>query len=204
MFNRTDQVSHRTKEDPDGINWDAFVQEGIRAREEGEHSPWALGDLANEVIGSYGDKKLQSFATAIRVNYNTLCRNRDVARAFPSTERFPNLTFGHHKVLVRHPERLQLAAKAEEYGWSVAKLILMARDPSLEPVNDGSKRILPASRIKELEASNLQLAQLLLQVRLLLGHRYESVYDLVQDLNAELAAGWDLADSIISANSHVV
>lgn len=71
---------------------------------------------------TYDGRELVRYADAIGVEYDTLRRYRDVARAYESANRFANLSWSHHLVAAAQEDRLEWLKAAEEEGYSVAQL----------------------------------------------------------------------------------
>jgi hypothetical protein len=128
-------VSRRTADppldvDPIPTNYEDLVIAGCEVRTRHDKDVWLLGDYACSVAKSYGDHKLQDYADAIGIAYETLRRYRTVAKAIESGRRRPDLSFSHHaEVAVLEPDGAGAPAseRRADGGWRAAGLVAQQR-----------------------------------------------------------------------------
>jgi hypothetical protein len=95
-------------------SWDELVEAGLMTI---SNHQWKLGDLAREVETNYGENSLAKYATALNMEYNTLRRYRDVAKAFPeSATRVADWSVCRE--LAAQSDRVELVASKQ---WTVAE-----------------------------------------------------------------------------------
>ncbi len=120
-------------------SWDELVREGRRVL---NVSQWVLGDLASEVVTTYGDYSLARYASDVGMNLNTLRTYRSTARAYPKDLRRPDCPFSVYKVFIALEDRLELIDSRPPWGWDTAaarelvasrKRALSALTPSPSP-----------------------------------------------------------------------
>jgi hypothetical protein len=113
---------------------------------------WILGDLADKVESSYGEAKLEQYASDIGVPFSTLKRYRTVARAFPEKERRLPITFGVAQALASQPDRFELAAQEPTVREARALVNARKREESDPHRLDGSEhKTEDAQVIKEIK-----------------------------------------------------
>jgi DNA modification methylase len=134
-------------------NWKGLVKAGIQARKMGEagdrmraSANWQLGDLACTVETHYADHTLQQFASAIGVHYPTLLNLRTTARAYESSRRREDLSYGHHQEVQALPDRDEWLEKAAAGDWSCEELHRQSRAP-----RDGDDDFTGIDRAEELQ-----------------------------------------------------
>jgi len=75
------------------------------------------GDLAIKVDTNYGEQDLQKFCQERGWEYDTVRRQRDVAKAYPQSARQRALSFELAKTFAAQPDRLDLIASRDD--WTV-------------------------------------------------------------------------------------
>jgi hypothetical protein len=69
---------------------------------------WALGDIAAHVEISYGEGRLQQYASDLGIEYETLRVYRWVSQQYPQSVRRVTLSWSVHRVLAAEEDRLDL------------------------------------------------------------------------------------------------
>jgi len=115
-------------------SWEEFISVWMLSKEADVTNQWLKGDLADKVVGKYGDSGLNKFAGEVGESSATLVEYRRVARAFPENHRVGNLTWSHFQVAsyadsynkgegkFETDNRFDLIEKADNGNWSTAKL----------------------------------------------------------------------------------
>lgn len=100
--------------------WSEKVQDAITTR---ANLPWVIGDLLNYGEANYGEKYAQAFDDCL-VDYHTLQNWRWVARCFSASRRREALSWSHHEIVAKLPEKKQdkWLAQAERKRWSTREL----------------------------------------------------------------------------------
>lgn len=113
-----------------GDNWDGIVQLGQELREQSDKEQFLWGDLAIFVTQNFGPENLRDYALSIKKDYKTLCRYRDVAKAYTpeERERFSYLSWTHFRAAAAKPNRIELLENAADKDYSVEKMEVMASD----------------------------------------------------------------------------
>jgi len=105
-------------------SWEAYISEGMEAREVKDSSEWLLGDLAGGIEKDYGEDSIGKYAYAIGVVKKTLMGYRTVAQRFSSEvrEKYRKLSFSHFKTVASLEKPEAWLEKADDNEWSVEKL----------------------------------------------------------------------------------
>lgn len=110
-------------EAPKEARWKYLVDEGVKASDAKDNAQWLLGELALTIAKEYGKSKLSKYAKEIGVDYTTLTRYRQTARAFEKLQRCNFLSWMHHYVASKTDARFEWLQKARENNWSTRELI---------------------------------------------------------------------------------
>ncbi|OGO52530.1 MAG: hypothetical protein A2148_08515 [Chloroflexi bacterium RBG_16_68_14] len=103
--------------------YEDLVLDGMEARQQADDANWRLGDLAAEVVGGYGEGKLQDFAEKIGVEYKTLRNYRRIAKLFSeNARRRAYLAFGHYDAVAARKDAESWLGRAERRRWSIREL----------------------------------------------------------------------------------
>ena len=105
-------------------SWEELVSAGLTAKERADNLTWVIGDLALQVVATYGTDALDSFATEINVAKSTVKRYRSVSGKWKPAERFEILSHRHHMLVSNRQDRVELLTRAADEGWSVEHLRL--------------------------------------------------------------------------------
>lgn len=111
--------------------WETAVSIGIQNEQELTKQRWLQGDLTLRVEGTYGDKIITKFATALNVNTSTLKQRRTMSRYYTLDTRylFESLGYSHYREAMRignldeSIEALELASKNEWPVWELAEYV---------------------------------------------------------------------------------
>ncbi len=114
-------MSHNER---DTERWDELVAEGKRARLQHDSANWALGDLAVNVVNTFGERELAAFAEAVEIGYEHLKTCRQLARVYSgaSGTRVPELSWSHHLEAAAWPDRKEWLSRAAAEGWTLRDL----------------------------------------------------------------------------------
>ena len=106
-----------------GYSWQAWVEDGARFAGVGMSLLWWIGDWALFGEQAYGQDVYQAFADC-GYEDDTIRDAMRVCRAWPQKDRCPDLSYGHHRLLVTIPEerRAGWVDDAMAFGWSVRDL----------------------------------------------------------------------------------
>ncbi len=120
------------------VTWDEIVQYGQEKRAHADREQFEWGDLAAWVTKLFGAKKLREYSTAIKINYRTLCRYRDVANAYTQAEReqFSYLSWTHFRKVAAREDRIRLLEEAADKDWSVEKMAVMTKEDQTDVITD--------------------------------------------------------------------
>lgn len=112
------------------MQWSKQVQDAITKR---ANLPWVIADLLNYGEANFGERYAQAFDDCV-VELHTLQNWRWVARCFTPSRRRESLSWSHHEVVAKLPEKQQdtWLNRAERKRWSTRELreeVRWATDP---------------------------------------------------------------------------
>lgn len=168
----------------EAANWPLLVEEGIAARDRKDGAQWWLGDLALKVdtTESYGERRLERYASEIGVEYESLKSYRRVAAAYEEGARAPHLSYRHHHELAAREDRLTWLARAAENQWSTRQMLAAieeADEVARLTISDGSDA--PSPKIQGPDRTRQAIAGRREQVRTMArdGYRASAIADVV-------------------------
>lgn len=118
-----------------------LLDEFVEVLKQHEQAQWALGDLAIRAIERSGQDSLRAYADAIEIDYKVLHNYKATSAAYPESNRLDSLSWTHHFVVRRLPNRMDLLEAALEWGWSVTALRAKAFPPSEPKTREPIARI---------------------------------------------------------------
>ena len=115
--------------DPSFEEWE-HVGERLAALERGLQ--WAIGDWLNYGSRKYARGRYETVAASLSLEKETVRKYAQVAAAYESGIRIPDLTFLHHQIAAALPaqQRQALLLEAGRRGWSASRLKRTIRDLS--------------------------------------------------------------------------
>lgn len=140
--------------DPDRLNWDDLVLDGIDARKRRDGAQWELGDLAREVETSYGGGELETYAEQIGVEYNALREYERIASQFEFATRVADVSWTHHRVVVDREDRMRWIRLAAENSWSSRKMLAEIEEEDERQREEADRR----AQVERLKAQSADLA----------------------------------------------
>lgn len=104
--------------------WQLLESEGRSLVETIGKSQWALGDLAIRVSTNahYGQHGLELYAENIGIEFTSLLRYRDVAKAYENATRVA-LSWTHHRLIAARQDRHDWLKAAVRNDWSVRQMV---------------------------------------------------------------------------------
>ena len=126
-------------------SWQAWVEDGARFAGVGKSLLWWIGDWALYGEQSFGQEVYQAFADC-GYEDDTIRDAMRVCRSWPQSDRCPELSYGHHRLLVTIPDdrRPGWIDDTLAFGWSCKDLRLelqrRKRDRELGVLFDSTKQ----------------------------------------------------------------
>jgi hypothetical protein len=107
------------------LDWEEAVLEWEETDKLEAQVQWRRGDIALALKPVYGEHTLDKFAETVGVDYDTIHRYRQVAKAYEYPTRIGNLSWSHHQCICIRENRLEWLQKASEARpkWSVSQML---------------------------------------------------------------------------------
>jgi hypothetical protein len=184
-------------DDRNAERWDALVAQGKRARLQHDAASWALGDLARDVVSTFGEGRLAEFAEAVDIGYEDLERYHRVAGVYSTASgtRAAALSWSHYRQAAAWPDREQWLARATSEGWTLRQLATeydMAHSPQAA---EQARQAAQAAEVESIRPALLErfgadFVKLVDDMRLPVGHLRELLDAPADEQQLAMAGAW--------------
>jgi hypothetical protein len=120
------------------LSWDEIIDYALQKRQQADKEQFEWGDIAIEITRVFGAKKLRDFASSVKIPYRTLCRYRDVSKAYTLEQRdtFSYLSWTQFRALAGKENRIELLERASDSDWTPEKLEVMTKDDQTDVITE--------------------------------------------------------------------